>query len=78
MSYDPALAQQPGIPFSTLVRDMAPICQALLPMLAQLATGCSNPLLEEHSFNNKVLAQRIQSSDTDLTQVDLYIADIKD
>ena len=30
------------------------------------------------SFSNKVLAQRIQSSDTDLTQVDLYIADIKD
>ena len=29
-------------------------------------------------FSNKVLAQRIQSSDTDLTQVDLYIADIKD
>jgi len=30
------------------------------------------------SFNNEVLAQRIQSSDTDLRQVDLYIADIKD
>ena len=29
-------------------------------------------------FSNKVLAQRIQSSDTDLTQVGLYIADIKD
>jgi len=29
-------------------------------------------------FSNKVLAQPIQSSDTDLTQVDLYIADIKD
>jgi len=32
----------------------------------------------DNSFSNKVLAQRIQSSDTDLTQVDLYIADIKD
>ena len=31
-----------------------------------------------HNFSNKVLAQRIQSSDTDLTQVDLYIADIQD
>jgi len=30
------------------------------------------------AFSNKVLAQRIQSSDSDLTQVDLYIADIKD
>jgi len=43
MSYDPALAQQPGIHFSTPVRDVAPIRQALLPLLAQLATGCSNP-----------------------------------
>jgi len=30
------------------------------------------------AFSNKVLVQRIQSSDTDLTQVDFYIADIKD
>jgi len=45
MSYDPALARQPGIRFSTLVRDMAPIRQVLLPVLTQLATGCSNPLL---------------------------------
>ena len=29
-------------------------------------------------FSNKVLAQRIQSSDTDLMQLDLNIADIKD
>jgi len=34
--------------------------------------------IHEDSFSNKVLAQRIQSSNTDLTQVDLYIADIKD
>jgi len=33
--------------------------------------------LAKQIFSNKVLAQRIQSSDTDLTQVDLYIADIK-
>jgi len=45
MSYDPALARQPGIRFSTFVRDMAPIRQVLLPVLAQLATGCSNRLL---------------------------------
>ena len=43
-SFDPALARQRGIPFSTLVRDMAPIRRVLLPVLAQLATGCSNPL----------------------------------
>ena len=45
LSYDPALPRQPGIPFSTVLRDMAPVRQALSFVLAQLAMGCTNPLL---------------------------------
>ena len=43
VSYDPALAQQPGILFSVLAREVAPIRSALLLVLAQLAMGCSYP-----------------------------------
>ena len=49
-SYDPALAQQPGILFSILARDASPIRQTPLPVLAQLAIGCSNPLCIVHRF----------------------------
>jgi len=48
-SFDPALAQQPGIPFSIPVRDATLIRWVLLPVLAQLATGCSNPLFDLNS-----------------------------
>ena len=50
-SYDPALAQQPGILFSILARDAFPIRRAPLPVLAQLGMGCSNPL----SNNDKLI-----------------------
>ena len=44
MSYDPALAQQPGILFSTLIQEPDPNSPSAIPVLAQLAIGCSNPL----------------------------------
>jgi len=63
-SYDPALAQQPGILFSILARDASPIRQTPLPVLAQLAIGCSNPLsiFWKHSlwahYSNLIVATR--------------------
>ena len=43
-SYDHALAQQPGILLSVHARGAVPIRPTPLLSLAQLATGCSNPL----------------------------------
>ena len=54
MSYDPALPQQPGIPFSALIRGITPVPQVLFPPLAQLAMGCSNPLLFANVRNLRV------------------------
>ena len=49
-SYDPALARQPGIPFSAVLRDTIPVCQVLSLVLAQLAMGCSTVNIREFSF----------------------------
>jgi len=48
MSYDPALAEQPGILFSTFVREPDPNSPSAIPVLAQLAMGCSNPLFASY------------------------------
>ena len=69
LSYDPVLAQKSGKRFSTFVRDMALIRQALLPVLAQLAMCCCNQLsnryvkylsFESHRF--RLSASFIQGS----------------
>ena len=45
MSYDPALAKQPGILFSTLVRDLTPIRQALIPCACPIGNGLFRPII---------------------------------
>ena len=45
MSYDPALAGQPAIPFSTKVRDMCPIRPILTFRLYPIGNGLFQPII---------------------------------
>ena len=45
LSYDPTLPRQPGICFSATTPGMTPVPQVLYSLLAELAMGCTNPLL---------------------------------
>jgi len=52
ISYDPAVARQPAMPFSANVRDMNPIPPVPSRSFAQLAMGCSNPPLYQLCGND--------------------------
>ena len=44
-SYDPALAEQPGKPFSTLVRGSAPILREISRTLCPIGNGLLQPIM---------------------------------
>jgi len=46
-SYDPALAGQPAVPFSAILRDEAPIFQELFRMLCLIGNGLFQPAMKK-------------------------------